>query len=195
MPFQFQIVQYSWEVSNCCFRVPGGGREKEQQEKQTPGRQYLLLAQLVTNDSLCLLPTLKQGESHRSVNTQESKKTDLTYRRALPTTPLTGHLLRVRRVAWKRLHVGKYQVDSNPQELFHGNLAQWEGFQTTCGIETDSLEAEPQPSHLTSGLPEGVFSRDKFVRKCGKREMIGKDDKARIWFNWNLTSAWPPGEL
>lgn len=39
--------------------------------------QYLLSAPLVTNDSLCLLPTLKQGESHRSVNTQESKKTDL----------------------------------------------------------------------------------------------------------------------
>ena len=55
-------VKCSEDVSNCCFRVEGGGREKEPQEKQTSERQYLLLAPFITNDSLCLLHSLEQGE-------------------------------------------------------------------------------------------------------------------------------------
>lgn len=163
MPFQFQIVQYSWEVSNCCFRVPEGGREKEQQEKKTPGRQYLLLARLVTNDSLCLLSTLKQGESQRSVNTQtwlkeelcqlsiEGKKSDF---KEAPSRQVWG---------WQQ-----------PWELFHGNLAPWADFQTTCGVETESLEAEPQPSHFTSDLRRECSQDKNLWGNAGKGRWQGK---------------------
>lgn len=45
-------LQCSRDTSNCCFRAWGGGREKEQQEKQSSGKLNLLLAQFVTNNWL-----------------------------------------------------------------------------------------------------------------------------------------------
>lgn len=46
-------VPCSWDASNCCFRVRGGGRE----EKQTSERQSLLLAPFVTNGWVTLPTT------------------------------------------------------------------------------------------------------------------------------------------